>query len=582
MAFYYSSDRNVQMLVYLLKENGIKKVIASPGTANAAFVASVQQDPFFEVYSAIDERGAAYMACGLSFESGEPVVITCTGATASRNYLPGLTEAFYRKLPILAITGAHDYSSAGNLLPQFIDRSTHPVDAVKYSVHLQKIKDEKDEKDCNLKINRAILELTRNGGGPVHIDITSNNTPFDVQELPPTRVIRRYTLASKLPQISVNGKIAISVGAHKPMSQELTTLIDKFCATYNAVVFVDHSSNYKGAYKFLPTIVSSQEKYKSHIFDIDLLIHIGEHSGDYYTFFKLPKAKEVWRVSEDGEVRDTFGKLTKIFDMREEDFFKHYATEGNAEKSYLEECRKEAAHTYNKIPELPLSNIWIAKTITQRLPKNSAVHIGVSNTMRAWTFFELPDTVLSVANVGVRGIDGAISSALGMSLADRNRIHYCVLGDLTFFYNINALGNRQVGSNLRILLINNGKGTEFCLYPHIGRRYMNSEVEKFVAAGGHNGNKSDTLVKHFSEDLGFTYLSASTKEEALKALDVFLDEKMSEKPILFEVFTDSEDENEALKLLRNIREDTTGFLKGKMKEVLGEKGISKVKNLLKK
>jgi len=111
---------------------------------------------------------------------------------------------------------------------------------------------------------------------------------------------------------------------------------------------------------------------------------------------------------------------------------------------------------------------------------------------------------------------------------------------------------------------------------------MNSEVEKFVAAGGHNGNKSDTLVKHFSEDLGFTYLSASTKEEALKALDVFLDEKMSEKPILFEVFTDSEDENEALKLIRNIREDTTGFLKGKMKEVLGEKGISKVKNLLKK
>jgi len=582
MAFYYSSDRNVQMLVYLLKENGIKKVIASPGTANAAFVASVQQDPFFEVYSAVDERGAAYMACGLSFESGEPVVITCTGATASRNYLPGLTEAFYRKLPILAITSAHDMSNSGNLLPQFIDRSTHPIDAVKYSVHLQKIKDEKDEKDCNLKINRAILELTRNGGGPVHIDITSNNTPFDVQEFPPTRVIRRYTLASKLPQISVNGKIAISVGAHKPMSEKLTTLIDKFCATYNAVVFVDHSSNYKGAYKFLPTIVSSQEKYKSRIFDIELLIHIGEHSGDYYTFFKLPRVKEVWRVSEDGQARDTFGKLTNVFDMSEEDFFRCYAVDGKTDTSYLEKCKNESKETYKAIPELPLSNIWLAKTMTSRLPEGSAVHFGVSNTMRAWTFFDLPNSVLSVANVGVRGIDGAISSALGMSLANKDRIHFCVLGDLTFFYNINALGNRQVGNNLRILLVNNGKGTEFCLYPNIGCRYMGDEVEDFVAAAGHNGNKSDALVRHFSEDLGFTYLSASTKEEALKALDIFLDEKMSEKPILFEVFTDSEDENEALKLIRNIREDTTGFLKGKMKEVLGEKGISKVKNLLKK
>ena len=113
MEFKYTVEKNVQMLIYLLKAHGIKKVIASPGTTNITFVASMQQDPYFEIYSAADERSAAYMACGLAAESGEPVVISCTGATASRNYVPGLTEAYYRKLPIVAITSAQHLGRIG-------------------------------------------------------------------------------------------------------------------------------------------------------------------------------------------------------------------------------------------------------------------------------------------------------------------------------------------------------------------------------------------------------------------------------------------------------------------------------------
>ena len=99
MANYYTNEKNAQIVISLLKQHGIKKVVVSPGATNVTFVGSVQQDPFFEIYSSVDERSAAYIACGLSAESGVPVVLSCTGATASRNYLPGLTEAFYRKLP---------------------------------------------------------------------------------------------------------------------------------------------------------------------------------------------------------------------------------------------------------------------------------------------------------------------------------------------------------------------------------------------------------------------------------------------------------------------------------------------------
>ena len=99
----YSSEKGIQILIALLKQHGIRKVVASPGGTNMMLNASLMYDGNFQMFSSNDERSAAYIACGLAEESGEPVMITCTGATASRNYMPGLTEAFYRKLPILVV-----------------------------------------------------------------------------------------------------------------------------------------------------------------------------------------------------------------------------------------------------------------------------------------------------------------------------------------------------------------------------------------------------------------------------------------------------------------------------------------------
>lgn len=82
---FYNSEKAIQVVVSLLKQYGIKKIIASPGGTNVTFVATIQQDDFFEIYSCVDERSAAYIACGLTAESGEPVAISCTGATSSLN-----------------------------------------------------------------------------------------------------------------------------------------------------------------------------------------------------------------------------------------------------------------------------------------------------------------------------------------------------------------------------------------------------------------------------------------------------------------------------------------------------------------
>ena len=152
---FYTNERNVQILIAVLKANGIRKVIVSPGTTNITFVGSIQQDPFFEIYSSVDERSAAYIACGMAAESGEAVVLSCTGATASRNYFSGLTEAFYRKLPILAVTSHQGTDRIGHLIAQNIDRRQLPNDIVKLSVDIPVVHDTRDEHYAEIEANNV-------------------------------------------------------------------------------------------------------------------------------------------------------------------------------------------------------------------------------------------------------------------------------------------------------------------------------------------------------------------------------------------------------------------------------------------
>lgn len=577
MANYYSAEENIQIVVSLLKSYGIRRIIASPGTTNLTFVASLMADSFFTIYSAPEERSAAYMAVGMAEESGEPVVITCTGATASRNYLPGLTEAFYRKLPVLAITATQPLSSVGQLVPQVIDRSSIPNDAAVYSVHIATVKDRMDKTDAVLKVNEAFHYLTKAGGGPVHINLeTTYNSDFSVKEIPSVLKIGYYRAFDDLPHIP-EGCVGIYVGSHSKMSGSLTKAIDRFCEVYGAVVFCDHTSNYKGKYRFLYPLVFSQDNWSSEIKALDCIIYIGEISGSY----SHPSFKQLWRVNQDGRIRSVFGLPKAIFEMREEDFFNYYAERSSDSRpSFLESCLNQYQDLCKDIPkDLPLSNILVAKTLAPRLPEKSVIHFGILNSLRSWNFFEIPESIDSYCNVGGFGIDGPLSTAIGGALANPKRIHYLVVGDLAFFYDINSLGNRHLPSNLRILLINNGKGTEFRNYNHPASKF-GDVADDYMAAGGHYGHKSSILVKNYVETLGFKYYSASDKDGFLNHIDDFSCLDSLDSPLLLEIFTDSEKENEALKIMRNLRVGGHALMKNKLRNMLGKSGVDTVKKIL--
>lgn len=579
---FYTNERNVQIVIALLKAHGIHRVIASPGTTNMTFVVSIENDPWFHIWSSVDERSASYLACGMAAETGEPVVISCTGATASRNYMPGLTEAYYRKLPVLAITSTRGNYKIGHLIDQQIDRRNIPNDIAIESVTIPMVKDYEDERFCEIEANKAILALKLNGGGPVHINMyTRYSHDFSVREIPHVNTIYRHTIYDKeWPSIPHDGRIVVRIGSHADFTEEQTRAIDEFCATYDAVVCCDHTSGYRGKYEVHGQLVFGQQMWQSSLRNTNLCIHIGEVSGDQFCV----NAKHTWRVSPDGALRDTFGNLRRVFMMHEIDFFNHYKKKDCNHTEYLDSLNKEIDEIKNKIPNLPFSNIWMAQQMHDKLPKGCEIHFGIYHSLRSWNFFKLPMGIQAKCNVGGFGIDGGVSSMIGASLSNSDKLFFGVFGDLAFFYDMNVIGNRHVGNNVRILLINNGKGNEFRNYGH-PCFFLGDEADKYIAAAGHYGNMSNLLVKNYAENLGYDYLKAANKEEFISGIEHFLSPHIGDRPILFEVFTETDDESNALETILNIVIDQKAQIKSNIKKavkkVVGDKGIETIMKIIK-
>lgn len=576
MENHYTNARNVQIVIALMKAHGVKKVVASPGATDLAIVASLQQDPYFEMYSSIDERSAAYMACGMAAESGEPVAITCTGATSSRNYMPGLTEAYYRQLPILAITCSRSNANIGHYVDQVTDRTQLPSDVVMESVQAQSIHCPEDEWDVMVKVNKAMIGLTRNGGGPTHINlVTASSSNFAVKEIAPVRKISLYLKEDKFPEVP-QGKVGIFVGAHEKWSDELTAAVDNFCEVYNAMVICDPTSNYKGRYRILMPLLCEQAKEEVGGEQLDLMIQIG-----FVSSMLFKKAKVMWRVAKDGVVRDTFRKTNSIFQMPELDFFtKMVEGKDKKENTVYSEYKERYDSLLHSLPELPFSNIWVAQQLSGQLPENSVLHLGIRNSLRSWGYFDIPNSVLSYCNTGGFGIDGGISSLIGASMVNKQRLFFGVFGDLLFFYDMNSLGNRDIKSNLRIIVINNGLGQEFKNVSFPGSLLLGEDIDKFTAAKGHFACQSKTLVKDYAENLGFEYLTASNKEEFAKVYKRFITKELTERPMLFEIFTNTKDETEAHHLTTSI--ELKSKVIRKVHDTLMKPELLAVKNIAKK
>lgn len=545
---YYTNERNKQIIIYLLKKYGIKKVVVSPGATNFALVGSMQHDSFFEMYSCVDERAAAYMAIGMAEKSNEPVVLSCTGATASRNYMAALTYAYRRNIPILVITSSLSLASVGHLKAQVTDREHSPIDMIYKSYQFDNIKDGEDEWSQTVKCNEALttlLDVSR----PILINVcTTYSLDFSVRELPPAKIIPTVTNADKRPALP-KGNLCIFIGSHTRFPEKQTQALDNFCKNHNAVVMCDHTSGYNGKYKVNMSLVFAQECYYAQTKKVRLLIHIGEISGDYYTFLGVVP-QEVWRVNPDGAYVDFFKKLTNVFKMEESSFFNMYSEDNiDTSQQYYLSCKNESDKLYKSLPDVPFSNIWIAKQLFNKLPKHSQIHFGILNSLRSWDFFNLPDGVESACNVGGFGIDGCVSSLIGAALTHPEKLYFGVVGDLTFYYDANILLNRNLPRNIRLIVVNNGRGVEFRNYCHPATQALGTGSDPYVAAAGHFGDQVNSAIRDLCINAGIVYYQVSRKSDFKDVESEFLNAE-SKAPVIIEALTIPEEESTALMTYR--------------------------------
>lgn len=573
----YTIQENVRIVIALLKQYNIRHIVVSPGGTNIPISQAVQDDPFFQCYSIPDERSAMYFAVGLHLQTGEVIATSCTSAQATRNYVPGLTEAFYKHTPIIAITTSKLERFQYQDYMQAPDQCSLPKDAVKATFDLPPITDENTRLQVYHNAKEAILETTHRNPGPVQLNIRIEDAMQDQFvdiELPTIRTLKRYMAWDEWNDVTIDSKkVLVVIGEHRPFTRRQQEALDSFCEKYDVCVYVNHLSNYSGKYSIQGNMLVSCGAFSQ--LKPDVLITIGGQTGDYSIYGALKRlgTAEHWRVAEDGNYVDTYGKLTKIFECPDYFFFERINGANQNNHSYFDEWKK-MNDTLNYDIEVPFSNLYVAQQLYKDIPENSIMNFAILNSLRCWSYFPLHPSIQCYANVAAFGIDGCNSMLFGESMNTDN-LCFIVTGDLAFFYDMNALGIRHLKSNVRIILINNEGGAEFKIMTRNWKDKV--DVNNFISACGHNGN-----AKGWAENCGFKYIKASTKDELLQIKESFL--SRSEQPVLLEIFTNGDDEPIAMTslLAANKRTSSEDKFKQVVASIVGKDGVKILKKLTNK
>ena len=549
----YTELKVYQMIISMLKNYNIKNCVLSAGSRNVPFVHSVEKDSFFNCYSVVDERSAGYYALGLAQEQKAPVVISCTASTASCNYYPAVAEAFYQNIPLIILTSDRNPTMLGQREDQMIDQVGMFDRHVKKSVNLPIIHDEDDEYYCERLLNEAFLEMTHHIPGPIHINIPmkSYNNSFNIKELPYVKKINRLDLETdekewnkKIDELKSSKRIMLICGQKEYVSEKLQDEIKCFFDKYNCVVIMDHMSNIDFEKGINPTVgfdgkYITSKKMKELL--PDLVISFGGQvfSGIKPELRKFYKEVKHWSIQPDGKVVDLFKSLDTIFECSEEKFFEIINKSENV---------KNDMNYYNiindyinsiKYPDFDYCHIYAIKNVVERIPENSILHLSINDSVRISNFFKIKKNINVSANIGTYGIDGPISTFIGHSVMSENQA-FLIVGDLAFFYDMNALRLNSIRNNMHILLINNHGGSEFY--------YNGTWLDKYSDL--HTTARHKTQAEGWALSNNFKYLKANNKEEFDNQIKVFM--AQSDKPILFEVFTEMSTDAENIEKFYNL------------------------------
>lgn len=532
---------NIRLLASLFRDYGIKHIVLSPGGRDLPIVRMFEyNEQHFILHRVTDERSAAYYGMGIATQLRQPVACICTSGTAASNFLPAVTEAFYTGIPLILVTADRYEVFLNHGEDQTIPQKHIYSDVVKMEVSLPEALGQKGDYQARRDIASCILETTHNGFGPVHINI-----PIDNVQIGAT-IPRMYWsllpfITPHLQRVSINNgqkdiirwvdsikkstRILIVYGQHEPISDKQRENIEKFASKFNCVIVTDHISNLTCKYSLMPHLMLqaiNQNEFNNNLTP-DILITVGGKRlmNDPLTFKIRGGAHGIrhWSVTPDGKIKDFYFRLTSVIEMEQNYFFELFAElagDIHNDELYYNKWRS-MTDKYTSPTIQKFDSLYIQSKFLPKIPANSMLHLGVGQSFIECRKFSIDSSIEVYCNMGTNGIDGSTSTFLGQCAVVSNKLCFLLVGDLSFFYDMNSLWNKPLTKNIRILMVNNN-----------GTGLLRTNLQAISSV--HN-----TSAEGWVKSTGFEYISAKNKDEYNEKLEYFLS-NAPQKALFFEVF----------------------------------------------
>ncbi len=537
----FSNKPLSQTVTQLCLAKGIHHIVISPGSRNAPLTIGFTEHPNFKNYSIVDERCAAFFALGLAQQLQQPVVVVCTSGSALLNYFPAVAEAYYSDIPLVVISADRPEHLVevgdGQTIMQEHVYGKH----ILYSANCREGKEHQvfNETEINIALNTA-LELN----GPVHINVPFSEPLYHTSEylsvrpqhvparLQPEENIDEEAFKEFVETWKTASKKMVLVGVLRRDSIE-TQQINALANDESVLVLTETTSNLHHP-NFIPAIdqlISSLTENEFEALKPDVLLTFGGMvvSKRIKAFLRNYKPKKHWHI-DTKKAYDTFFALDHHCHDTPDNFLKKLYKETvsvkNDYQSHWINVRKEKLEKHNSyLAEIPFSDFTVFDRVFKELPKNIQLQLANSATIRYAQLFDLDKSFQVFCNRGTSGIDGSTSTAIGAAVASSRQTVF-ITGDLSFFYDSNALWNNYIPENFRIIIVNNSGGGIFRILP--GDKQTENFKTYFETQ--HQLNASQ-LCEMYQLD----YASASTMNEVSSALLNFFTE--SEQPKVLEIFT---------------------------------------------
>ena len=535
-----------QSIIQRCQAHNIKHIVISPGSRNAPLTIGFTANDFFECYSIVDERSAGFFALGIAQQLQQPVALVCTSGSALVNYYPAVAEAFYSRIPLVVISADRPEHLINIGDGQTITQPHVFGSHVLYEANLKEgIKKSffKSFKNNDSLINKA-LEVAYTAKGPVHVNVRFSEPLYETIETDNDQVevfkINKNESKVSLPcsiikKWHTSKRKMILVGVNSPESVKQIYL-DLIGEDPSIVVLTETTSNLHHS-NFFPSIdplITPLDAMDYEALQPEILLTFGGMvvSKKIKTFLRSYAPKLHWHI-DPVQANDTFFCLTKHYKCSVNNFLKQLvSTNGSpVESQYFKtwnQVKNRRLQKHNAyVKSIPFSDFKAFDNILKHIPSSSMVQSSNSSTIRYLQLFDLNPSLTIFCNRGTCGIDGSTSTAVGASCVSEKPTVF-ITGDLSFFYDSNALWNNYIPSSFRIIIINNRGGGIFRILPG------NKNSENFSTFFETNHTLT---AKSISEHFMFDYASASSYDELNAQWDDFY--ATSQRPKILEIFTPS-------------------------------------------